>query len=182
MPKLDLPPKPSFPPLASTFERQKLFGAFHYGAKPVDGNPENVVIYGGWQKENIKRVEVPQLVGVPYAPHDGAVLFHRLGAPQLVALFDAWEKAGLKKHILTWGGSFAPRFIRGSRSVLSNHAFGTAFDINAHWNGLGQLPAARSMKGCLLDLVELANKFGFYWGGHFSNRLDGMHFELAKLL
>jgi hypothetical protein len=30
-------------------------------------------------------------------------------------------------------------------------------------------------------LVGIANDNGFYWGGHFT-RLDGMHFEIAKLL
>ncbi|MFC1534810.1 M15 family metallopeptidase [Thermodesulfobacteriota bacterium] len=24
--------------------------------------------------------------------------------------------------------------------------------------------------------------FGFYWGGHFKSRPDGMHFEVAKIL
>jgi hypothetical protein len=37
------------------------------------------------------------------------------------------------------------------------------------------------MPGCLLDLVPAANKFGFYWGDHFTRR-DGMHFEVAKLV
>jgi hypothetical protein len=36
-------------------------------------------------------------------------------------------------------------------------------------------------KGCVRELVPIANEFGFYWGGHFS-RMDGMHFEIAKLL
>ncbi|MBP0575977.1 M15 family metallopeptidase [Mycobacterium tuberculosis] len=37
-------------------------------------------------------------------------------------------------------------------------------------------------KGCVRELVPIANRFGFYWGGHFSTRADGMHFEVAKLL
>jgi hypothetical protein len=36
-------------------------------------------------------------------------------------------------------------------------------------------------RGCLRELVEIANGLGFYWGGHFSGRPDGMHFELAEL-
>jgi Putative peptidoglycan binding domain/D-alanyl-D-alanine carboxypeptidase len=30
-------------------------------------------------------------------------------------------------------------------------------------------------------LVGIANDHGFYWGGHYSKRLDGMHFEVAQL-
>jgi hypothetical protein len=33
------------------------------------------------------------------------------------------------------------------------------------------------------ELVPIANAFGFYWGGHFgAGRVDGMHFEVAKVL
>lgn len=36
--------------------------------------------------------------------------------------------------------------------------------------------------GCVFELVPLAHQFGFYWGGHFKTRRDGMHFEVAKPL
>jgi hypothetical protein len=74
-----------------------------------------------------------------------------------------------------------PRFIRGSRSVLSNHAYGSAFDINAAWNPLGATPADVDEKGSVIELVPLAHEFGFYWGGHFNSRPDGMHFEAAEI-
>jgi hypothetical protein len=32
------------------------------------------------------------------------------------------------------------------------------------------------------ELVPIANKHGFYWGGHYSKRADGMHFEAAKVV
>jgi hypothetical protein len=77
----------------------------------------------------------------------------------------------------------AARFIRCSNSSLSNHAFGTAFDINADENQLGSQPALPSEPGCVFELVPIAHKFGFYWGGHFTPpRRDGMHFEIAKIL
>jgi hypothetical protein len=83
--------------------------------------------------------------------------------------------------ILTFDGSYVARFVRGSTSVLSNHSFGTAFDINVTWNRLGVVPALVGQKGSVRELVGIANDNGFYWGGHFT-RLDGMHFEIAKLL
>jgi len=80
---------------------------------------------------------------------------------------------------LGWFGN--PRFIRGSRSILSNHAWYTAFDINYRWNMLGETPADIGEKGSVKELVPIAHDFGFYWGGHFRRR-DGMHFEAAKVL
>ncbi len=109
-----------------------------------------------------------------------SVSFHKKGADALVAMFAAWEKAGLIGLILTWEGSFVPRFVRGSTRTLSNHAFGTAFDINAKWNAMGSRPALVGEKGCTRELVPIAHDHGFYWGGHFG-RPDGMHFEVAEV-
>ena len=108
------------------------------------------------------------------------MLFHKLAAAQLQALWEAWEKAGLLKQVLTFEGAFVARFIRGSTSTLSNHAFGSAFDINYRWNKLGARPALVGETGSVRELVPIAHEHGFYWGGHF-NRRDGMHFEVALL-
>lgn len=175
------PPRPAFAPLTSTSVRQKIFGAYRFVHEPVAGNAENIRILGDWEDENIVRVEIPQLRGVPGASKSGAVRFHRLAAEQLKVLWAAWEKAGLLDRVLAWDGAFVPRFVRGSRSVLSNHAFGSAFDINAAWNGLGVRPALAGRAGSVRELVPIANRHGFFWGGHFANRPDGMHFEVAHI-
>jgi len=176
---LDSPPKPDFPPL-NLAGRQAAFGQYPYVSAPVPGNPEAIRITSSWAAENIVKVVIPQLVGVSGAPADGHAQFHRLVAPRVIALFQAWEDAGLKGLLLSYAGSFVPRFIRGSLSILSQHAFGSAFDINAQWNGFGVTPAALGAKGSVRPLVPIANAHGFYWGGHFARR-DGMHFEVAKL-
>ena len=175
---LDPPPKPDFPPLGLA-GRQAAFGKYPYVSAPVPGNPEAIKITSNWVAENIVTVTIPQLMGVSGAPANGHAQFHRLVAPRVVALFQAWDDAGLKGLILSYAGSFVPRFIRGSLSVLSQHAFGSAFDINAQWNGFGATPAAVGAKGSVRLLVPIANELGFYWGGHFARR-DGMHFEIAK--
>ena len=172
------PPKPSFRPLSGTAARQRKFGKFSFVSDPSPRNRERIRITDNWERENIIRVHIPQLAGVEGAPRSGKVRFHRLAAPQLVALWQAWEDAGLLPLVLTWAGTFVPRFIRGSRTSLSNHAFGTAFDINVAWNRLGTVPALVGQKGSVRELVPLAHKYGFYWGGHF-RRQDGMHFEVA---
>jgi len=174
----DWPPYPDFPPLVSNADRSRLFGEFRYEA--VEPDTDDIRILGKWRQANIAPVVVPPLVGVKRAPSTGRIWVHKLVAEQVRSLFAAWNDAGLATLVLTWDGSFAPRFIRGSRTTLSNHAWGTAFDVNCQWNRLGTVPALRGEKGSVRELVPMANAHGFYWGGHFSRR-DGMHFEVAKV-
>lgn len=181
---LDFPPIPNFPPLLSTAQRQQILGKFDFVPDPVKGNKERIKILGDWQKKNIINVPIPQLKdsNILEAPKSGEIPFHKKAASQLQGLWAAWQAKDLVKLILTYEGSFVPRFIRGSRSVLSNHAFGSAFDINYEWNKLGHTPALVGKKGSVRELVPIANEYGFYWGGHFKSRPDGMHFEIAKIL
>ncbi len=174
------PPRPAFPPLVGNRARAEVFGAFSYVPAPTPGNPEGIRITDEWGS-NIVMVAIPQLRGIVGAPEGGRVPFHRLAAEPVRELFRRWEEAGLLPLVRTWAGSWVPRFIRGSRTTLSNHAFGSAFDINAAWNGLGAVPALAGRMGSVRELVPIANDLGWFWGGHFSGRPDGMHFELAKV-
>ncbi|MBW8683359.1 M15 family metallopeptidase [Chitinophaga rhizophila] len=173
----DYPKRPAFKPLVSNDERAAVFGKFAYKSHPLPDNPENIMITDNWASSNIALVSIPQLVTITGSDR---VAFHKKAAGQLIRLWKDWEDAGLLPLVLTWGGSFVPRFIRGSRSTLSNHSFGSAFDINVAWNPLGAQPALVGQKGSVRELVTLANENGFYWGGHFS-RKDGMHFEVAQI-
>lgn len=175
----EIPPKPAFARLDQA-GRERAFGRYPFVGAPVEGNPEAIQIQSNWAEENIVLVEVPQLAGVKGAPASGKIRFHAKVAPRVLELFDAWDDAGLMGHVLTYGGSFVPRFVRGSRTTLSPHAHGSAFDINVAWNGFGAVPAALGAKGSVRALVPLANELGFYWGGHFTKR-DGMHFELSRV-
>lgn len=175
------PKLPDFKPLVGTAARQQAFGRFSFVSAPQPDNREAIRITDDWERENIVRVAVPQIAGKKGAPSSGTVRFHRLAARQLRDLFEAWGKARMLERILTWDGSFVARFTRGSTTVLSNHAFGSAFDINAPFNPLGAEPALPGEKGCLFDLVSIAHDHGFYWGGHFGKRRDGMHFEVAQI-
>jgi hypothetical protein len=175
------PPRPAGARSASLAVRQKLFGTFRYKHSPHPANPEAIKILGNWTGENIAKVTIPQLKGVRGAPKSGVIYVHKRIKAQVVALFQAWEYAGLVDLVEAWAGSWVPRFIRGSRTSLSNHAWGTAFDINAPWNGLRRTPALVGSTGSVRELVGLAHALGFYWGGWFS-RKDGMHFEASKVL
>src|SRR5262249_51127608 len=129
----DWPPRPAFAPITTNLRRAELFGRFTYRPAPQPGNPEAIEITDGWDRENIVTVELPQVTRLVGGPANGRVPFHRRGAQQLQELFRAWETDGLLSLLRTWDGSWAPRFVRGSRTSLSNHAYGTAFDVNAQW-------------------------------------------------
>lgn len=175
----DWPPRPVFGPLISNKDRQDVFGAFRY--ERITPGQDGIRILDDWEAQNIVPVDVPQLAHVEGAPKSGRIRVHRKVTEQVGALFAALEKEGLLALIRTWEGSFVPRYVRGSSTTLSNHAWGTAFDINAQWNQRGTLPALRGRVGSVRELVPIANHYGFFWGGHFSYR-DGMHFEVALVL
>jgi hypothetical protein len=175
------PPRPrSLQPLTSNVDREALFGKFSYVPAPIAGNPEAIRITDNWGRDNIVQVRIPQLQKVDGAPRSGLVFFHKVCAQTFVDLFQAWEDTGLIHLVKTWGGSFVPRFQRGSRSRLSNHSYGSAFDINVVWNLMGRQPALKGQTGSVRELVPIANQMGIFWGGHYNSRLDGMHFEIGK--
>jgi hypothetical protein len=74
-----------------------------------------------------------------------------------------------------WGYNF--RIIRNSTdNILSNHASGTAVDLNANLHPLGKENtfSAEDAAKC----IALAAKWGCKWGGTYRNRKDDMHFEI----
>ena len=110
-------------------------------------------------------------------------------------LISAWEAADLLHLVRTFEGCFVARYKRKQAppgtaghaaiestavAALSNHSFGSAFDINFIDNMLGEVPAQCGQRGATRELVEAANALGIYWGGHF-NTQDGMHFEISAL-
>ncbi len=75
---------------------------------------------------------------------------------------------------------FCYKICKGSWTNLSNHAFGVVLTLM--WHGIyRKLSCSSGLQGSVRELVSLANENGFYWGGHFE-RLDGMHFEIAKIM
>ena len=151
--------------------KQRLFGPMEFLPDPQPKNPEAIKITNDWEKDNIVSVRIPQL--------NKTVEFHRKGADRLVQLFAAWESAGLMPLVMSYDGTWVPRFIRGSKTMLSNHAFGTAIDLNARWNPLGKPGAPAGETGSTQLLGPVAESLGWRWGGRFS-RLDPMHFELVS--
>lgn len=200
------PPPPKFgsPGNAS---RNKALGCFRFILQPqsVRPDPETIVIKGScdgkvkdWVSENIVNFDIPQLQFASGFNH--RFRCHKLIAPKVKDLFEAWEKEDLLHLFLTFDGAFVPRYIRHLKhpplppeghspkdSVavdhLSNHAFGSAFDVNAEKNPQAVSPPPEvDAKGSVRLLVPTANKLGFFWGGHYRppTKFDGMHFEFAN--
>lgn len=168
-------------------ERIHAFGRFDFTHDPQPGNPEHVAIAHGWARDNLVPVTVPQLAG-------RRVTVHRKMVAPFLAFWADVEASGLRDRVITFDGTFASRYKRFSGTLgerlaksrvagvanLSNHAWASAFDINARWNRLGHEPAKLGEHGCVLELVPIAEKHGFFWGGKFKSRIDAMHFELAR--
>jgi hypothetical protein len=160
-------------------ERIKTFGAFEFESRPTTANPEAIRITDNWVTENIASFDCSQLKKVIKNEH-AFVSLNKAVVPNFNKFFEKLEELNLLDRVHSWGGAFVPRFIRGSRSTLSNHSWGTAFDINVQWNMLGSRPALVGMQGSVRELVLIATDCGWYWGGWFEGRPDGMHFEIAK--
>lgn len=183
------PPRPSNLRPYTTLEKTQVFGSFPYEPDPSTFNGDGIRVTNDWRSQNIISVPVPQLTGKLMNGRpmtSGYIYFHRLGAEALRNLWAAWEAAGLLDKILTFEGGYAARFIKSTQSrnprPASNHAWGLAFDVNAPQNPFGRQPALAGQPGSVRELVSLANQHGFFWGGHFRGRPDGMHFELGKII
>lgn len=186
----NFPPRPSFSyvDFTGTVTRRgetricdTEWGRVEYVHAPTEDNPEHIRITNSFESDNIVRVDIPQLRGVEGTRGRTTIRWNARARAQLVALWQSWENAGLLPLVKTWAGSYVPRLKRGG-TTLSNHALGTAFDINVAWNGLGRVPARVYTRGSVRELVELANQQGFFWGGHYTHRPDGMHFEVVRLV
>jgi hypothetical protein len=97
------------------------------------------------------------------------------------ALFDKWvEDIDVSASFGTpddWG--YAEREIRGGGD-LSNHASGTAIDLNATRHPLGTNPAANYSPAQIAAIHKIVGMTGgvVRWGGDYIGRKDGMHLEI----
>lgn len=154
-----------------------LYGKIEYVSKGP--KTDDIIITNNFVKENLIKITIPQLAKIQN-PHPINMLCHRLAAPNILGLWQEWENLGLLSRIITFNGLFNPRFVRGSRTTLSPHAYGAAFDINTQWNGLKEKPPGVGEKGSVRELVPSALRWGFNWGGFWKDRYDGMHFEVIE--
>ena len=171
-------------------ERARIWGPIRYRPAPTPGDPEAIELLDRrWLREHTVVVRVPQLATVPrYSlsaswpePPADRVRWDCRTVHQVLALWAAWERAGLLDRVLSYDGDYCARLARGT-TELSSHAYGVALDINARWNRLGAEPAALGTPGCVRELVPMAEACGFACGLGFAGRPDGMHFEIARMI
>lgn len=168
-PEIDEPQEPAgLKPLLSNEQRMRRWGRFSFRPAPTDDDPEAIEITDDFEGHKITKVTCPVF--------KRAIRLHVAVAEDYLAFMQSVIAAKLQHLLLTFDGAFVPRYIRGSRTSLSNHAWGTAFDVNAGWNGLGQTPVFAGQHGSVRETVLLGVQHGWYWGGWFRRR-DGMHFE-----
>jgi hypothetical protein len=103
-------------------------------------------------------------------------------AGYLLVHFAAWFHANIEKldqGILDdWG--YAERPIRGSVTTLSNHASGTAVDLNATLHPLGKVFTFPGTKSAAIRKQLKLYEGALRWGGDYSGRKDEMHVEINK--
>jgi hypothetical protein len=176
---VDWPPKPLFAPLISNAEREAVYGRFRY--ERIARGKDDVRVVGDWAERNLVTVTLPQLRGIRGAPASGRVRLHKKWPSKRAHCSPAGRARAHSPR------PFVGRHVRATLRARQLHAaleprVGAGFDINAEWNALGHVPALRPERGSVRELVPDANELGFYWGGHFLRRSDGMHFEVARPL
>lgn len=91
----------------------------------------------------------------------------------------AWIDANIRAvdtgQLDDWG--YAERTIRGSSTTLSNHASGTAIDLDALLHPLGVRGTWGGAKARIDDRLRVYEG-AIRWGENYSGRPDGMHFEI----
>lgn len=145
-------------------------------AKFTTSSDGTISFADAWDEKNVVPVEISQLRGIPGAPPDGTIRFYKDAAADLQAAFTELEKGQLLPLIKSWDGAYRARTVRTSFRLLSNHSWGTAFDINAESNPAGESPPPAKEKGSVAELVPIFAAHHFEWGGSYQ-RPDGMHFQ-----
>jgi hypothetical protein len=126
----------------------------------------------GWKANDRSVITVIDIPGGRLAVHVGgvAVIFQHLA-----------NRYHNEVEALIWPGcwGYAERDVRGSTDI-SNHASGTAIDLNAPLHPLGTNPYSNYSQAQIDAIHNIVN---FYegiirWGGDYVGRKDGMHFEI----
>lgn len=129
----------------------------------------------GWPANDVTRTQSYKIPGTTRA-----VRLVKGPAGELLTLVAAWVHKNVepidKGEFDDWG--YAERTIRGSSTTLSNHASGTALDVNAVQHPLGVTGTWSASERTAVHGVLAKLGGTVRWGEDYRNRKDGMHFEI----
>ncbi|MEM7060505.1 MAG: M15 family metallopeptidase [Pseudomonadota bacterium] len=98
----------------------------------------------------------------------------------LAEVFSRFKELEPELHdALGTAGGLCVRFVRNSRTAISNHSWGTAIDLKLRGD-LDRQGDGRTQSG-LIFLAQEFNKAGWYWGAGYRHE-DSMHFEASQAL
>lgn len=119
-----------------------------------------------YRKKNIVTITV---AGISLSVHKGVAPLFKAAINECAAKGRRFDK--VKDD---WG--YAHRYIRGSKTNMSNHSYGLAIDLDATRNPLTE--DGKIHTDMPAWVVAVFAKYGFFWGGSYSGkRKDPMHFE-----
>ena len=129
----------------------------------------------GYPANDVSRTEVRQIPGTAREVRlikgdPGFLLLH------FAAWFDKNVESVDGGILNDWG--YAERTIRGSSTTLSNHASGTALDLNSNEHWLGERNTFTNKQERAIRKQLLRYDGAIRWGGDYVNRADEMHFEI----
>ena len=131
-----------------------------YNGYPAAKDPADINIKSYPVKGTDRKLRCAESVGPLLAAF--AAEFHELIEPIDEGTYDDW--------------GYAFRMVKGSTDKISNHASGTAIDLNATRHPMGKVGTFPAEKVPMIR--ALAKKYGLKWGGDYRNRKDEMHFEI----
>lgn len=151
--------------------------------KKALGDPTPYILRGTtetlWPKRILGTAYLPAALPLSW---DRSVSVSRFSCHKLLVPFFEAALHAIAERPEAWatvndfGGCYAFRPQRGTRSTLSLHAWGAAIDLDVCDNPMGKDPDVHPL------VIEAFARQGFVWGGTFQGkRRDGMHFEFADL-
>lgn len=130
----------------------------------------------GWPANNIGLTRIWEIPGtmrtVRLQNGDGGWML-----VDFAAWFDKFIEDIENGELDDWG--YAERPVRGGTD-LSNHASGTALDLNATKHPLGVVGTFTIAKQAMIRVQLLRYKGCIRWGADYSGRKDEMHFEINR--
>lgn len=136
----------------------------------IFGNPRE----SGWARNNLAFCKVDdRFKEMPYVDGKGRGFYcHKLLVGQFQKCFQEIIDQGLwDDEFYSWEGCYNLRNIAGSTN-LSLHSWAIAIDFNYTGNEYGDSTPSMDKK-----IVAIFKKHGFFWGGDYRGKKDGMHFE-----